>query len=173
MLLLGSAETNGSQNDLFNTIESKSRIYQRSGMPKTEELFDFPGSFSHQRQEFGDKQIIEKVSDNIQALTDQILLQQFSPASVLVNDKGDILYITGSTGKYLAPAAGKASMNLFSMAREGLRGELPVAFRKAMQTTEKILIRNVRVGSNGGSLYVDVKPYNRLPCPMPLKESLL
>jgi two-component system CheB/CheR fusion protein len=36
---------------------------------------------------------------------------------VLVNDKGDILYISGRTGKYLEPAAGKANMNIFAMAR--------------------------------------------------------
>jgi hypothetical protein len=41
------------------------------------------------------------VVENIQNLADQIVLQQFAPASVLVNDKGDIIYITGRTGKYL------------------------------------------------------------------------
>jgi two-component system CheB/CheR fusion protein len=50
---------------------------------------------------------------------------------VLVNDKGDILYISGRTGKYLEPAAGKANWNLFAMAREGLRFELTGAFQKA------------------------------------------
>ena len=43
---------------------------------------------------------------------------------MLVNDKGDILYISGRTGKYLEPAAGKANWNIFAMAREGLRYEL-------------------------------------------------
>jgi two-component system CheB/CheR fusion protein len=43
------------------------------------------------------------VVKNIQNLADQIVLQQFAPA-VLVNDKGDIIYITGRTGKYLEPA---------------------------------------------------------------------
>jgi hypothetical protein len=33
---------------------------------------------------------------------DQIVLQQFAPASVLVMTK-DIIYITGRTGKYLEP----------------------------------------------------------------------
>jgi two-component system CheB/CheR fusion protein len=48
------------------------------------------------------------VVENIQNLADQIVLQQFAPASVLVNDKGDIIYITGRTGKYLEPV-GKAN----------------------------------------------------------------
>jgi hypothetical protein len=43
---------------------------------------------------------------NLQALADQVLLQNFAPAAVLINAEGDILYINGRTGKYLEPAAG-------------------------------------------------------------------
>ena len=60
-------------------------------------------------------------------------MQRYSPAAVLVNDKGDILYISGRTGKYLEPAAGKANWNIFAMAREGLRYELADAFQKALR----------------------------------------
>ena len=73
-----------------------------------------------------------KTLDNIQAITEQILLQRFAPASVLVNDKGDILYITGRTGKYLEPAAGKANMNIHAMMREGLSQLVSDALRKAI-----------------------------------------
>ena len=65
-----------------------------------------------------------KPATNLQSLADQLLLQHFSPPAVLVNDKGDILYISGRTGKYLEPAAGKANWNIFAMAREGLRFDL-------------------------------------------------
>jgi two-component system CheB/CheR fusion protein len=37
---------------------------------------------------------------------------------------GDILYISGRTGKYLEPAAGKANWNIHAMARTGLRHEM-------------------------------------------------
>ena len=47
--------------------------------------------------------------------------------------KGDILYISGRTGKYLEPAAGKANWNIFAMAREGLRFDLGSAFQKALR----------------------------------------
>ncbi len=52
---------------------------------------------------------------------------------MLVNDKGNILYVSGRTGKYLEPAAGKANWNIFAMAREGLRYELTNAFQKALR----------------------------------------
>jgi len=55
------------------------------------------------------------VVESIQTLADQILLQRFALASVLINDKGDILYIIGRTGKYLVPVAGKANRNIHAM----------------------------------------------------------
>ena len=70
--------------------------------------------------------------------------------------EGDILYITGRTGKYLEPAAGKANWNIYAMAREGLRNELLSAIRKARQNYEPIHLRNLKVGTNGGIQYVDI-----------------
>ena len=43
---------------------------------------------------------------NLQVLTETQLLLHHCPAAVLTNDKGDIAYISGKTGKYLEPAAG-------------------------------------------------------------------
>ncbi|HAH26043.1 MAG TPA: chemotaxis protein CheB, partial [Prolixibacteraceae bacterium] len=100
LLLLGSAETNAAQSDLFSTVDSKFRIYQRSGAVKKEELVNFPSAFTRTNPNNFESHLSVKVPDNIQTLTDQLLLQQFAPASLLVTDKGDILYITGSTGKY-------------------------------------------------------------------------
>ena len=97
-----------------------------------------------------------KIVDNIQTLADQIILQRFAPASVMVNTKGDILYITGRTGKYLEPVAGKANWNIYAMAREGLRQELPGAFRKAMQNFEPVVIRHIKLSAEGSSSLVDI-----------------
>ncbi|MDP3916089.1 MAG: chemotaxis protein CheB [Bacteroidota bacterium] len=172
LLILGSAETNGSQADLFTIIDAKLRIYQRSGPAKAEELFGFPSSFAHSKPGIIEIQQKEKVADNVQTLTDKLLLQQFLPASVLVTEAGDIIYITGSTGKYLEPAAGKANMNLFAMAREGLRNELPGAFRKAMQNYEKVVLNNVKVGTNDGTVLTDVT-VQQIEKPLPLNGKIL
>jgi two-component system, chemotaxis family, CheB/CheR fusion protein len=85
-----------------------------------------------------------------------LLLQRFAPASVLINQEGDILYITGRTGKYLEPAAGKANWNIYAMAREGLRNELPNAIRKVKQNYEPVKLHNLKIGNNGGTQIVNV-----------------
>ena len=155
-LVLGSAETLGSQSHFFTPIESKLKIYQRTITNQTPELFDFPSSFSRTKQAYIEHQPPVKPPTNIQTLADQLLLQYFSPPGVLVNNLGDIIYISGRTGKYLEPAVGKANMNIFAMLRDGLRNDFPAAFRQAILKKEMVQLRNIKVGTNGGTQYLDV-----------------
>ncbi|WP_201769059.1 MULTISPECIES: chemotaxis protein CheB [Rhodonellum] len=150
ILVLGNAETLGNQNEGFEAIDNKLKIYKRTITNSETELFDFPSAFYPNKTVTAEKKNQPKVIENIQALADQIILQTYSPASVLVNSKGDILYITGRTGKYLEPVAGKANWNIHAMAREGLQNELPGAFRKAMNGFEPVILDGIKVGTNGG-----------------------
>lgn len=157
IMLLGSAENESSGNGFFTQLDSKLKFFKRSELPQTSQLFNFPSSFSRRKIQLSEiQQKPMKEIENIQTLADRLLLQRFSPASVLINDQGDILYITGKTGKYLEPAAGKANMNIFAMAREGLNSMLTGAIRKAKQNYEPVVLKNLKVGTNGGSQYVDV-----------------
>ena len=156
VMALGNAENENSQNNQFVPLDAKLKLYKRSVISSTNEMIDFPSSFTHSKA-IKPKEIKPvKVSENIQILTDQLLLQRFAPASVLINSEGDILYITGKTGKYLEPAAGKANWNIYAMAREGLRNELPGAIRRAKQNYDAVKLHNLKVGTNGGTQFVDV-----------------
>jgi len=156
-LVLGSAETLGTQSHCFTPIDSKLKIYQRTICTnQTPELFDFPSSFSRTKQTYIEHQTPIIPPTNIQALADQLLLQQFSPPGVLVNNQGDIIYISGRTGKYLEPAVGKANMNIFAMLRDGLRNDFPAAFRQALMKKELVQLRDIKVVTNGGTQYLDV-----------------
>ena len=64
--------------------------------------------------------------------------------------------MSGRTGKYLEPAAGKANWNLFVMAREGLRYELAGAFQEALRQKEIVALHGLKIGSNGSGHDVDV-----------------
>ncbi len=88
------------------------------------------------------------------------LLDCYGPPAVVVNAEGDIVYVSGRTGKYLEPASGKVNINVFAMAREGLREELGVAIRNAAARKTSFTVRGVTVKSNGGSttLNLTVRP---------------
>lgn len=78
----------------------------------------------------------ERNRDDFQKNADDILLSQYTPPSVIVNDQLDIVQFRGSTGAYLEPSPGKASLNVLKMARNGLTFELRNALHKAKVTTQ-------------------------------------
>jgi len=160
VLMLGSSESIGNFTELFTPLESKARLFRRSSSPLRTLDLDFPTRYFPTKAETNMDTTPEAATANLQSLADQILLQQFSPAAVLVNGAGDVLYISGRTGKYLEPAAGKANWNIHAMAREGLRHELAIALPKALRNGETVICRNLRVDTNGGIQAVDltVKP---------------
>jgi two-component system CheB/CheR fusion protein len=153
-LFLGSAETIGNFTDLFTRPAGKSRLYRRLGSALRAEPVPFPAAFVPPVPDAPLKAL--QPAANLQSLADQVLLQCYSPAAVLINHKGDILYISGRTGKYLEPAAGKTNWNIFAMAREGLRDELTGALQKALRQKGAATLRNVVVRTNGGTQAVDL-----------------
>jgi two-component system CheB/CheR fusion protein len=157
-LFLGSAETVGSFTNLFASLGEKTRLYRRLDSALTREPIEFPITFVPAQPGVSAKPL--KATANLQTLADQLLLQTYSPAAVLTNDKGDILYISGHTGKYLEPAAGKANWNIFAMARKGLRYELAAAFKKVLRQKETVTLKNIVVDTNGGTqgLNVTIQP---------------
>jgi two-component system CheB/CheR fusion protein len=156
ILFLGSAETVGGSINLFTTLSGKSRLFRRTESDLRQEPVEFPSSFSAAPPGWPEARQAPKPPASLQSLADQLVLQRYSPPVVLVNDKGDILYISGHTGKYLEPAAGKANWNIFAMAREGLRYELSGAFAKALRRKGTVALNGLKVGSNGGEQCVNV-----------------
>jgi two-component system CheB/CheR fusion protein len=131
-------------------------LFQKCESVLPAEPLSLPASFARALPGISKELSMEKPAANLQSLADQLLLQHFSPPAVLVNDKGDIVYINGRTGKYLEPAAGKANWNIFAMARDGLRFDLGGAFQKAVRNKETVIVKGLKVGTNGGTQTVDV-----------------
>jgi two-component system CheB/CheR fusion protein len=155
ILILGTAESSGNQKEGFEELDGRLKIFKRA-TPLPSELIEFPSSFGSSRAVATAPPIIPDVVENIQTLADQILLQRFAPASVLVNAQGDILYTTGNIEKYLELVAGKANWNIYAMARDELRQELPSTIRKAKENFDAIILPNIKLRTIGGAQFVDV-----------------
>ena len=152
-LFLGSSETIGGFQDLFNVIDTKWKIFQRREAPAAMAgMVDMPSALLPQekgKSKVSPKQHVE-LSVSMAELSRHMLLERFVPPSVLVNETGDILYIQGKTGRYLEPASGEATMNIFTMAKEGMRLELGSLIRKALLQRREIVRDGLRVQVNGG-----------------------
>ncbi len=153
ILVLGESETVGSSQPLFVPLSPKSRIYSCSGIGIEPGSVVFPVNVRpaprHKPQEIHLPQPTPP-SANLQALVDQMILQQFSPPAVLVNERGDILYINGRTGRFLEPAAGKADWNIHVMARPGIRTRLAEALRDMAHGADSKDLRGLKVDDDPG-----------------------
>lgn len=159
ILLLGSSETIGESQAQFTPLSQKSRLYWRSDTSVTTRSVDFP--ISHRRpvsritKEFNVPPTAVPPA-NLQALAERALLQEFSPAAVLVNEQGDVVFINGSVGKYLEPASGKANWNIHVMARSAIRMQVAAALRQAVQERGAVEVRGLRLSEDPSQSLLDV-----------------
>jgi two-component system CheB/CheR fusion protein len=136
-LLIGKSESTGSSSELFAQADKKDKLYIRKSVSGK-----YVNVTSESREEaMKDKDYglrsSERRKDDYQKSADDILLAKYTPAGVIVNEQFDIVQFRGSTGAYLEPSPGKASLNVLKMAREGLSFELRNALHrvKAKQET--------------------------------------
>lgn len=155
LLLLGNAETIGNHDHLFKILNSKVRLFRRQDDTRPPGRLSFP-TYVPPSQSLANEPHMDTGTDNLGQLTDQLIQQTFAPAAVLVSSNGDILYISGRTGKYLEPAAGKTNINIHAMAREGLREALTGVILRALKDPQPILLKGLKIGTNGGTQTVDV-----------------
>ena len=164
-LFLGSAESIGELTDAFNVMDRKWKLYQHKGMAylppalgvRTSLLTagDLPQYVAAQKPR----------GPGIREVTEHTLLQQYSPAGVVINERGEALYIHGSTGQFLEPASGEASVNIVRMAREGLKRELTTAIRRVSAGKEPAYYPGLRVKSRDKTIVVNltVRPFQDDP----------
>ncbi|MEO8108895.1 MAG: chemotaxis protein CheB [Ginsengibacter sp.] len=129
-LLLGKSESAGSSG-LFRQADKKDKVFTKklssgkfinvNSFSREEKLKDTDYAFRGN----------ERNKDDFQKNADDILLAKYTPPGVIVNEQFDILQFRGSTGPYLEPSPGKASLNVLKMARYGLAFELRNGLHKA------------------------------------------
>jgi two-component system CheB/CheR fusion protein len=160
ILFMGPAETIGGFSDMFGPVDPKWKIFERKenslGINK---MIDFPFNVSKQPLILHKTEEIAK-SVKHKVLADQfnkVLLEQFTPTSLLITEKGDILYINGRTGKFLELNSGQAEMNIFKMVLEDLKYPLGNAIHQAMALKRIVELKDLRIKEDGKIRLVSIK----------------
>jgi len=154
VLFLSPSESIGSYPELFSPINRKYKLYRASGRLASTNTVMTGGLVwtRHNNAKATEEMEIKPRETNFSELTRRMLLQSYAPASVVTDEKGNILFVHGETGRYLRPAPGQATLNIIEMAREGLQLHL----RNAIHTlsTQQTHILNLEVSvKNNGEIY--------------------
>ncbi len=138
-LLLGKSETVGNVPELFDAPVKNDKLFVRRDVPRKFLNFESRRSeniFPH----------IDSKSKNVNLVADfqkaaeDIIINEFTPAAVIVNEFMDIVHFQGNTERYLIQRPGKPTHNIFKMAKQGFAFEL----RKVLLKTKKEQIRAIK-----------------------------
>lgn len=176
ILMLGPSESLGGQSVLFETVDTRWKLFARRESAIAPQLPSFPAQPTP-RADDADRpsRSVEPQPPTVAQIAPHVgrmLLARFAPPSIVVNGRGDIVHIHGRTGRYLEPAAGQPTMNVLEMAREGLRLELGTCLQQAAKQHEEVRREGVAVHSNGDVVYVDLS-VSRIAEPASIRGLLL
>ncbi len=160
-LVLGAAETIGSNADLFMVAEKKHHIYQKKVTAPTDVRFplDYAATAVHAPEPLPRRNVRPNEVKTAQGEANRLIQETYAPPGVIVDSTLNVVQFRGQTGAFLEPAPGDPSMNVLKMAREGLLGGLRAAIQEARRKRTRVSNRGVRVRSNGGWREVDVEVF--------------
>jgi len=154
-LLLGKSETTSGVPDLFVSAEKNDKLFTRKdgsgkfmlvASKRSEQILSQPDANPQ----------TETIRTDFQKMADDIMLNKYTPAGVVVNEEMDIVHFRGSTETYLVQSPGKPSHNLLQMAKHGLAFELRNILHKAKkdlpagkQGKQSVIKENIPLQING------------------------
>jgi two-component system CheB/CheR fusion protein len=161
-LILGKSETIGNSAQLFGQLEKKFKVFVKKKDASAKAVFEIGYHLPAYEKidKLMPKKPVSKVTDtagDLEKTVDAILLSKYTPASVVVNHELEILQFRGSTGLFLEPSPGKASLNLLKMARQGLAFELRNAIHKAIKSGEPVYKDGLEVEVNKSVIRVGIE----------------
>ena len=134
-LMLGKSESAGSS--LFEVVDKSNKIFTKK-MTSNSRTLTLPAfqpttlqsdpGISNQKQDGG-----RNFTNILQREADRVILSQYSPPGVVVNDDLDIIQFRGKTAPFLEPASGDATFKIMKMARD----PLPIKIRLAVERARK------------------------------------
>ncbi len=156
VLLLGPSEMVTS--DLFRTTDKKHRLFQ-SRDTVTRPPFSFPlserGRLLTRAADEPQRRLVPR-QQWVARTFEAVLLDNYAPACVVVNEGGDIVYFSPRTSRYLEPPPGTPTVNVVDMARKGLRLDVRTALHKAVSSRVTAVHENVGFELDGEAQRVNV-----------------
>jgi two-component system CheB/CheR fusion protein len=163
-LILGHSESLRHFPDLFSAVDNQHRFYIRKSAQShmSTELIrrgfagEQPGNPAHSPS-FRQGKALE-----LERAAERLVLSEYGPAWVIVNEDLEIIHSRGDTSPYLQLPPGRATFALLKMARERIRGELRKLLTKAKSEDGLVQSAVIEERAGGGirSIRLEVRRIN-------------
>jgi two-component system CheB/CheR fusion protein len=156
-LFLGSAEALGGHDDMFATLDAKSRLFQRrEGRARVPVRMPARGAAEDRPLRLPTRAPARR-GDSAPEAHIARLLDQFAPPSVVVDADGEILHATGRLARFLdIPPEARGPHYLADVARPGLREAITQLQRTAQRDKRRMVARDLQVRSEFGAQATNV-----------------
>jgi two-component system CheB/CheR fusion protein len=136
ILMLGISETVGRHERLFKPLDRTQRIFLRREGPSEAPSLSVAASRDHRAPGPRAGAAADSKAHWPRAVgqANRRVLERFASAFVVVDADGDVMHFSSHTGRFLEPAHGSPTSNLFELARPGWSLELRSALRRCIDT---------------------------------------
>jgi two-component system CheB/CheR fusion protein len=150
-LFLGNAETIGGRDSQFATVSKRWRIFRRSGPARASpvDFIAWPSREAHAHQAMGAPRLAD--------IAVKALAERFGPASVVIDSHYKVHHFHGATDAYLAQPSGAPTLDLLTLARDGLRLAVRRVVQKAIGEGAAATVEAGR-GGRSGSVTLTASP---------------
>ncbi|MBA3685625.1 MAG: PAS domain-containing protein [Planctomycetes bacterium] len=153
VLLLGSSEGIGDSSQLFKPVDAKKRVFcklassQRQISLATLITTSSPAS-ANGTQTTAQRSAVA-TSAEVRKEADRIVLERYSSAAVVVDGGMSIIQFRGNIAPYLAPAQGRASLELLRVVHPSLMHTLEKVIAQVREQTTAVRLRSMWFPSEG------------------------
>lgn len=154
ILMLGASETIGQNDDLFDTIDTKRKIFRKRKLSdRMRPDFQIPihpsaGQYDYHPIETAKSSRRAKEKDQFEPAVARYLLANVTPPCLIVDDKENITYIHGDMDRFLSYPSGIPRKKLPDLLRKKIRFEVTSAYRKTRKNKQRVEKRSVRIDVN-------------------------
>ncbi len=133
-LVLGPSESIGTLSDSFHQVEHTHKIYCMRPVASAPAPPPGLGRRAEGRVDLRERTAEGRTGPDVQREADRLVLAEYGPPGVIIDDHMNIVQVRGHTAPYLELSPGEPTHNLLKLAREGLIAGLGKAIRAARRT---------------------------------------
>lgn len=155
-LLLGPSESVTGRSDLFRVVDKKLRVFQKKRtigsvslrLPLSEGGWPSRAELMARRT--------PSLEGGLHHAVERLLLEQYAPPCIVINEQAEIVYFAGRTGKFLEPPTGAIDVNIATMVQKSLRPDVRAAVHRAVRSREIVVHENVVFDAETGPIRLNI-----------------
>ena len=157
-LLLGGAETVGNFSDLFEPVDSKTKLFAKRSVqspPLSSMEVEIPGPKEQALREFAAQNALKQ--PDIRREVDRTLMDKYCPPAIVVDNTLKIIQFRGNVAPFIDPDPGEASLDLFRMLRSSLEMPLRSTINDAKKSNTPVRKEGILFQGNGAATFLNLE----------------